>query len=713
MEELTRSAVELADFFENAPLPFHWLGPDGIILRANRAELEVFGYTRAEYIGHHIAEFHVDQDNIQQLLERLRRGETLHDYQARVRAKDGSIRHVLINASVMLENGKFVHTRCSTRDISSRKRSERRMAMVHAVTRLLAESRTLTEASSTILQAICECLEWEFGAFWQVDDTFETLRCVDVWHATKKDLSAFEAICRQVNFSMGVGLPGRVWQACEPIWVADVTKDANFPRAAAAAKADLHGAFAFPIKLAGDTLGIMEFFSSEIRQPDQALLRTLEIMGSEIGQFVERLRAETELQQKNSELQATIEELEVIQKELKAQNEELVQTRMAVENERKRYQDLFEFAPDGYLVTDLQGKILEANEAAAKQLNCPVAALVGTPLSSFVDPEQRPSIAADLIGIPTASAIKRWHLRLVASESSWFDAALTVGAVRDAQENPVALRWLIHDVTEHKRAEDALRESEERFRQESQELEQQLIASGRLVSLGEITASMAHEFNNPLGIVMGFVEDILSTMDTADPNYRSLKIIDEESRRCKKIIGDLMEYARPKSMDLCLTDLGAVIDKTLQLVENRLYKQKVALEKNVSAGLPRINADPQQLEQVLVNLYFNAIDAMPNGGKLIVEASVNSTAGNGSMVIISVKDTGFGIEEKHRPRIFQPFFTAKKRTGLGLGLPICERIVKNHGGRIEVESRPGDGTTFKIYLSANHASAGAAPAVGN
>jgi PAS domain S-box-containing protein len=368
-----------------------------------------------------------------------------------------------------------------------------------------------------------------------------------------------------------------------------------------------------------------------------------------------------------------------------------------------------EFAPDGYLVTDLQGTIVEANAAAAKQLHTPATLLVGTLLLSFVHPEQRTSIDEDLIGVPATGTTKRWNVRIIPAGSSHFDAALTVGAVRDAQQNPVALRWLIHDVTEHKRAEDALRRSEERLRQQSQELEQQLIASGRLVSLGEITASMAHEFNNPLGIIMGFVEDILSTMDPADPNYRSLKIIDEESKRCKKIISDLMDYARPRNMDLCLTDVAAVIDKTLQLVENRLHKQKVTLEKKLSAGLPRINADPQQLEQVLLNLYLNALDAMPNGGKLIVEARENWTAENQSSVIVSVTDTGFGIEEKHRPRIFQPFFTVKKRTGLGLGLPICERIVKNHGGRIEVESQPGDGTTLKIYLSANHASARAAP----
>ena len=283
---------------------------------------------------------------------------------------------------------------------------------------------------------------------------------------------------------------------------------------------------------------------------------------------------------------------------------------------------------------------------------------------------------------------------------------MTVTAVRDAREQPVGLRWLIHEVTEHKRVVDALRRSEEKLRQQSQELEQQLIASGRLVSLGEITASMAHEFNNPLGIIMGFIEDMLSSTDPADPNYRPLKIVDEESKRCKKIISDLMEYSRPRSTELCLTNVAASIEKTLQLVENRLYKQKVAVVKAFEADLPQIYADPQQLEQVLINLYLNAIDAMPDGGTLTVETKVEWVDRSPSGIVLRLADTGFGIDENNLAKIFQPFFSAKKRRGLGLGLPICARIVKNHGGRIDVESRPGQGTTFKLYLPLNHEVAG-------
>ena len=253
----------------------------------------------------------------------------------------------------------------------------------------------------------------------------------------------------------------------------------------------------------------------------------------------------------------------------------------------------------------------------------------------------------------------------------------------------------IHDI---KQSREALRESEEKLRRQAKELEQQLIASGRLVSLGEITASMAHEFNNPLGIAMGFAQDLLSETDPSSSQYQPLKIIDEETKRCQKIIQELLEYARPKNTELSPTDIKQTVEKTLNLVANHLYKQKIESVSLLEEDLPKINADAQQLEQVLVNLYLNAIAAMPESGKLTVEAKVEPVDGAGRMVLITVADTGFGIEEKDLAKIFQPFFTAKKGRGLGLGLPISTRIIQNHGGRIEVESQAGRGTKFKVYL---------------
>jgi PAS domain S-box-containing protein len=374
----------------------------------------------------------------------------------------------------------------------------------------------------------------------------------------------------------------------------------------------------------------------------------------------------------------------------------------------KLARSILEQAIDVIVVCDESGVIVQASQAAHELsgLNVlhrtfeeafPLTFKDGTTLSCSVDPH-----SPGTFSVPTClkgQTVQNLEAQLHRPDGRQFDLLLSAGPLRDSQQRVLGCLFTLNDISERKRAEDALRQSEEKLRQQAQELEQQLIASGRLVSLGEITASMAHEFNNPLGIVMGFTQDLMSETDPSHPHYRSLKIIDEESKRCEKIIRDLLQFARPKSADFCPTDVKQIVEKTLGLVANHLYKQKIEAITQVEENLPRIYADPQELEQVLVNLYFNAIDAMPDGGALTVGAKLSLGApGVPQEVAITVSDTGFGIAPEDLPKIFQPFFTARKKSGLGLGLPICDRIIKNHGGRIKVESQPGQGTTFEIYL---------------
>jgi two-component system NtrC family sensor kinase len=216
---------------------------------------------------------------------------------------------------------------------------------------------------------------------------------------------------------------------------------------------------------------------------------------------------------------------------------------------------------------------------------------------------------------------------------------------------------------------------------------------------------MAHEFNNPLGIVMGFAQDLLSETDPSSPQYRALQIIDQETRRCQKIIQELLQFARPSKTEFCPVDIKSIIEKTINLVANHLYKHKIEPATFFDDSLPKILADPQQLEQVFVNLYLNAIDAMPEGGKLKVGTEKHQRDGNAPTLVVTVADTGFGIEASDLNKIFQPFFSAKKGRGMGLGLSISERIVRNHGGRIETESQVNKGTSFKIYLPLDRESA--------
>jgi PAS domain S-box-containing protein len=359
---------------------------------------------------------------------------------------------------------------------------------------------------------------------------------------------------------------------------------------------------------------------------------------------------------------------------------------------------IVESSDDAIISKDLNGRIMTWNAGAERLFGYREQEVIGRPITLIIPHSHLNEETMILQRIRDGERIDHYETVRQGKDGSLLDISLTISPIRDGLGNIVGASKVARDITQRKLIEEALRESQERYRRQAQELEQQLIMSGRLVSLGEVTASMAHEFNNPLGIIMGFVEDMLGNTDPADPNYRALQIIDEELKRCRQIVRDLMEYARPRSTEFCPTSIVDVIDKTLQLVENRLYKQKVSVEKTLEPELPRIQADSSQLEQVLVNLYLNAIDAMPEGGKLIVESRMVQTDSTAPMVEITVADTGFGIAETDLAKIFQPFFTAKKRRGMGLGLPICQRIVKNHGGRIEVKSQLGIGTTFMIYL---------------
>jgi signal transduction histidine kinase len=253
------------------------------------------------------------------------------------------------------------------------------------------------------------------------------------------------------------------------------------------------------------------------------------------------------------------------------------------------------------------------------------------------------------------------------------------------------------EAIEARRYKQALQESEQKLRLQAADLEQQLIASGRLVSVGEITASLAHEFNNPLGVMMGFAQDLRSEKHRDHPDYRPLSIIYEEGKRCEKIVADLLEFSRPQKAELKEMRPRESIDKALSFVRARLYGQKIDVNVEVPPDVPTLIADPVQIEQVLVNLFLNAIDAMPQGGTLSVRAA-HTEGPAGERVQFTITDTGDGIAEESLRRIFQPFFTEKKRTGMGLGLPICKRIVQNHGGTIAVASEVAKGTTFTICL---------------
>jgi two-component system NtrC family sensor kinase len=237
----------------------------------------------------------------------------------------------------------------------------------------------------------------------------------------------------------------------------------------------------------------------------------------------------------------------------------------------------------------------------------------------------------------------------------------------------------------------------------TKEMESALAHQEKMASLGVLSSGVAHEINNPLGVILGYAGYLEGKMDPADPNLRYIQEIRRESKRCKGIVQDLLSYARTPQPALEETDLNALLEQITDFAANHMDLGHVTVARDLAPGLPRVLADPDQVRQVAINLILNAGAAMEKGGTVTVRTA---PAGEG-WVDILFRDEGAGIPPENLERIFEPFFTTKAR-GTGLGLAITKRIVEQHRGRIMVESEVGRGTTFTVRLPA--APAGAPPA---
>jgi len=235
-----------------------------------------------------------------EVIDRATRERTEIDLEHRLLMPNGGVKYVHVAARPSIDkDGRFEFVGAVT-DITERKRAEQRLIAQYTVTKALAESGRLEEVTPRILQTVCEYLTWDLGQLWRIDQEMGVMRCVEAWHKESLEAAQFLASSRDSMFLPGIGLPGRVWSSLEPAYIPDVVEDSNFPRSSIAILSGLHAAFAFPIVLGGKVLGVMEFFSREIIQPDQDLLNMMATVGSQIGQFIERKRAEEELRASES-----------------------------------------------------------------------------------------------------------------------------------------------------------------------------------------------------------------------------------------------------------------------------------------------------------------------------------------------------------------------------------------------------------------------------
>jgi two-component system, NtrC family, sensor kinase len=226
----------------------------------------------------------------------------------------------------------------------------------------------------------------------------------------------------------------------------------------------------------------------------------------------------------------------------------------------------------------------------------------------------------------------------------------------------------------------------------NKELEATLAQHGKMASLGVLSSGVAHEINNPLGVILGYAAFLEGKIPKDDPIYGYIHEIKKESKRCKKIVQDLLSYARTPKPTLEETDLNELLGQIIDFSANHVDLHHIVIERRFAPELPPIQVDGDQMRQVAINLILNAGAAMQRGGRLLVQTTVEDDRG-----VIVFSDTGEGIPEEHMEQIFEPFFTTKER-GTGLGLAITRQIIELHHGTIHLESAPGKGTTVTIRL---------------
>ncbi len=229
----------------------------------------------------------------------------------------------------------------------------------------------------------------------------------------------------------------------------------------------------------------------------------------------------------------------------------------------------------------------------------------------------------------------------------------------------------------------------------ARQLQRDLIQTERLSAMGKLAAGVAHELNNPLTGILSFSEDLLDEAEPDDPARQDYEFILNETLRCRRIVRDLLDFSRQKPSERAITDINHLVRRSLMMVERQASFQNVTLDFQLEDSLPQINVDAAQIQQAILNLVINARDAMEAQGKIAIESQI---AADGRDVILSVTDTGVGISEKKMDKIFDPFFSTKGDRGNGLGLPAVQSIVEQHGGRVEVSSQEGIGSTFRLVL---------------
>ena len=530
-------------------------------------------------------------------------------------------------------------------EIEERARAKRYLESQYLITRVTMERETLEEAAPLILQEICTSFDWQAGGLWRLDAAAGVLRFVDLWKQPGLDVEALAETNRMRSFARGIGLPGGVWEAARPLWIADIMADDKFLRRQCVRSLGLHAALGFPILVRGEVAGIMEFFARDIRQPAAPVMEFVYAVGARVGLFMEHAAG-----------------------------------REALRESEQRFRLLAEAVPQIIWTARPDGAIDYCNQRWLDYSGVQSAATKGWEWQQAVHADDLPLV------------LERWRQALAAGTTFECENRLRdqageylwhLGrAVPMRAPDGAIVKWFGSTTNIH-----------------DQKMAQQ--AQAQLVALrDDLVNNVSHALRTPLASLRGFSELMLAREFPPEKQREFLEIMHKESTRLSDLINNFLDLQRMEAGRQMFhfepVDLAALLKDRAIFFAGGSAQHCLRLEIPVS--LPPVRADGDRIHEVLNNLIANAIKYSPAGGEIVVGAREQ-----GAEILLWVADHGIGIPHDALPHLFQKFYRVENTegraiSGTGLGLALVRQIVQMHKGRAWAESTYGEGSTFFVAL---------------
>jgi PAS domain S-box-containing protein len=544
--------------------------------------------------------------------------------------------------------------------------NEKRLFALYEIAAIVSQSLELKEGLSAAADKVKQVMDLEVVLIFLLDEDRQELELI-----THRGVSE-EFVTGLKGLRVGEGFNGRVARTGELLLIEDASQDPRLTREIVRQEG-IQAEIIVPLKAKDKVVGTLAGAMRESRQFLKEEVELLIAIGSQIGMAIESTR--------------------LYQRERLAAQQALASER--------QYRVLFEGAHDAIWVHDSHGNIIAVNKACEE--------LTGYSSKELLRMNVRNFLAED--GLSLARQIRRklflgeeveqpYEQRLISRDGTERIVRLTSNLIRE-DGRLKGFQNIARDVTREKEMQNKLGTAYRELIESHQRLKEsqaQLIQAEKLTSLGQLAASIAHEVNNPLSGVLVYTQLIAKKIRDndlpKDVAIGYLSKMEAELTRSTKLIRSLLDFARQSPPAFRQVNVNDVINRALDLATHSAELQHVQIVKELDPSLPNLMADFDQLQQVCTNLILNAIQAMPQGGKLTLRSSVNN-----KQIKIEVQDTGCGISPENMRKLFTPFFTTKREVkGVGLGLAIAYGIIQRHHGRIEVQSKEGEGTTFTIYL---------------